>query len=122
MACVLLVGVLIAVVLIRTPKAQTNQALTNVSTVDGVQYIDIIAKGGYSPRATIARAGVPTVIRVTTNGTYDCSLGLYIPAVNYRKNLQPTGQEAIQVPAQTSGAVINGVCSMGMYHFSITFN
>jgi plastocyanin domain-containing protein len=60
----------------------------NVSIVDGKQVIEILARGGYSPRKTVAKAGVPTILRVKTQNTYDCSSALVIPALNYRKFLE----------------------------------
>ena len=46
----------------------------NVSVVDGKQVIEIRAKGGYQPRRSIAKAGIPTVIRFNTNGTFHQSV------------------------------------------------
>ena len=41
----------------------------NVTVIDGKQIITISAKGGYSPRVTTAAAGLPTVIKMDTQGT-----------------------------------------------------
>ncbi len=100
----------------------TGGASTNVSVVDGKQYIDIMAKGGYSPRSIVAKAGMPTVLRVKTQGTFDCSSGLTIPKLKYQKNLLPTGVEEILVSADQAQGSLQGVCSMGMYSFKIAFN
>ncbi len=100
----------------------TGGASTNVSVVDGKQYIDIMAKGGYSPRSIVAKAGMPTVVRVKTQGTFDCSSGLTIPKLKYQKNLSPTGVEEIPVSADQAQGSLQGVCSMGMYSFRIAFN
>ncbi|MEK7628984.1 MAG: cupredoxin domain-containing protein [Patescibacteria group bacterium] len=90
--------------------------------VDGKQVIEIKAKGGYTPREILAKADMPTVIKVKTQGTFDCSSALVIPSLNYRSNLSPSGVTEIEVPPQKIGAVINGTCAMGMYGFSIKFN
>src|SRR3989344_210395 len=45
----------------------------NVSIIDGKQVIEIKAKGGYQPRVSFAKAGIPTIIRFDTEGTFDCS-------------------------------------------------
>jgi plastocyanin domain-containing protein len=90
--------------------------------IDGKQIIEIKAKGGYTPREILAKADVPTVIKVKTQGTFDCSSALVIPSLNYRKNLSPSGVTEIEVPPQKTGSVINGTCAMGMYGFSIKFN
>ncbi len=96
--------------------------INNVSVVDGEQIIEINAKGGYSPRITAAKAGIPTVIKMKTSGSFDCSSALVIPSLNYRNNLSPSDETLIDVPAQKPGAKLQGLCAMGMYSFSIEFN
>ena len=97
-------------------------ATNNVSIVDGKQIITINAKGGYSPRVTTAKADIPTVIKVDTQGTFDCSSALTIPSLGYRANLPPSGETAIDVPPQKAGTAMRGLCAMGMYNFSVNFN
>ena len=102
-----------------TPKSpQAN----NVSVVDGKQVIEIGAKGGYAPKVSVARAGVPTFLRVRTQGTFDCSSALTIPSIGYRANLPPSGITEIEVPAQKTGATLQGLCAMGMFNFQVRFN
>jgi len=96
---------------------QTN----NVMIVDGRQIIDITAHGGYSPVRTIAQADMPTTIRLTSQGTFDCSSAVIIPSLGYRKNLPPSGTTDVPVPAQSAGTTLRGLCAMGMYNFAITF-
>ena len=106
-----------------TGSAPTNSnGQTNVSIVDGKQIIEIKAKGGYAPRITTAKANIPTVINMQTNGTFDCSLALTVPAVGFRAMLPPSGTTPIEIPPQQPGTTIKGVCSMGMYNFAINFN
>lgn len=122
--------ILIAIIAIAsrpsTPKVtkyDINQtAAANVSMANGEQIIEISAKGGYSPRATVAKAGVPTIIRVKTNATFDCSSSLRIPSMNYSQVLPATGTTDIPLPAQAAGSTLKALCSMGMYNFSINFN
>ncbi|MBP7134286.1 cupredoxin domain-containing protein [Patescibacteria group bacterium] len=95
---------------------------TNVAMVDGKQVIQINAKGGYVPRNTIAKANTPTVLNVQTNGTFDCSSALTVPAVGFRKNLPASGVTPIEIPPQQPGTTIKGVCAMGMYSFAVNFN
>ena len=125
------ISILIAAVLIggaimlsggKTSSDTASQNANNVSVVDGKQVITINAKGGYSPRVTTAKAGVPTVIKILTNGTFDCSSALTIPSLSYHSNLSPTGVTDIDVPLQKSGAKLQGLCAMGMYNFSVNFN
>ena len=87
----------------------------------GEQIIEITAHGGYSPRLITAKAGIPTTIRVTTTETYDCSVSLVIPKLNYRNFLSPSGTEEIKIPAEKAQGTISGLCSMGMYSFKIVF-
>lgn len=96
--------------------------INNVSIVDGKQIIEIGAKGGYSPRTTNAQANIPTVIKMKTNGSFDCSSALVIPSLNYRNNLPLSGETLIEVPAQKPGSKLQGLCAMGMYSFTIDFN
>ena len=95
---------------------------TNVATVDGKQVIEIRAKGGYAPRVTAAKANMPTIINVQTNGTFDCSTALTVPAVGFRAMLPSSGVTPIEVPPQQPGTTIKGVCTMGMYSFAVNFN
>ena len=102
-------------------KAGTT-AQSNVSIADGKQIIEINAKGGYSPRQTVAKANMPTIIKVTTNGTYDCSSVLIIQNTQERTFLPATGETQIAIPQQSAGSVVKGVCAMGMYSFAVQFN
>ena len=103
-----------------TPTIPNGQ--TNVTVVDGKQVIQIKAKGGYAPRVTVAKANMPTVINVQTNGTFDCSSALTIPAVGFRAMLSSSGVTPIEIPPQQPGTTMKGVCSMGMYNFVVNFN
>ncbi len=89
--------------------------------VDGKQFIDITAKGGYSPRVVLAKAGVPTVLRVNTSGTFDCSASLVIPKLSYQKFLKSSGTEDINISAEQATGTLQGLCSMGMYSFQVKF-
>jgi len=92
-----------------------------VSVVDGKQIIDITAKGGYSPRVVTAKAGMPTVLRMSTRGTFDCSASLVIPKLSYQKFLQSTGTEEIPISPEQAQGTMQGLCGMGMYNFQIKF-
>ncbi len=94
----------------------------NIEIRDGVQYVTITAKGGYSPRITQIRGGLPTKLVVKTDGTYDCSASLVVRSVGFQKILQPTGEEVIDLGTPKSGDKVQGVCGMGMYNFLINFS
>lgn len=102
-------------------KNITQKSVPNTEIKDGVQYITINAKGGYSPRLSTAQAGIPTKLIVKTNGTYDCSASLVVRAVGYQKILPKTGEEIIDLGIPKAGTPIRGVCGMGMYSFEIDF-
>lgn len=102
-----------------TASTQTTQ--NNVKMKDGVQYVTIDAKAGYSPRLSTAKAGIPTKLIVRTNGTYDCSASLAIRSIGYQKILPSTGEETIDLGTPKAGP-LQGVCGMGMYNFSINFS
>lgn len=92
----------------------------NVSMVDGEQIIEIRAKGGYLPRNSIAKAGVPTVLRFDSRGTFDCSASVRIPSMKINKSLDFSGSTDIPLGTQKPG-ILKGTCSMGMYSFKINF-
>lgn len=119
-AIVLIVGTILFARTTNNPN-DLLAGLNNVSVVDGTQIIEISAKGGYTPQTTRAKAGVPTIIRVSTKGTFDCSSSLVIPAIGYRSNLPISGTTDIPVPPQAAGAKLQGLCGMGMYNFTILF-
>lgn len=109
-------------ILIRNENRITTVAAgENVRIVNNQQIIALEAKGGFSPTTSVAKAGIPSILQISTNGTYDCSSAISIPSLGYRKNLPATGVENIEIPAQEAGTTINGTCSMGMYSFSISF-
>jgi|SRR3989344_301289 len=121
-ASVLLAAVIIggAVAFGGKPDGAT-QAAGNVSMEGGKQVIEINVKGGYAPKLTTAKAGVPTVLRLKTDGTYDCSSGVSVPALGFKKALEATGVTDVDVSPQLARGTIEGVCSMGMYSFSVQF-
>lgn len=100
----------------------STQAVQNVEIKDGVQYVTIDAKAGYSPRVSAAKAGIPTKLVVKTNGTYDCSASLVIRSVGYQKILPQTGEETIDIGTPVAGQPLQGVCGMGMYNFLVNFS
>lgn len=92
----------------------------NVSIVDGKQIIEISAKGGYQPRVSIAKAGIPTIIRFNTKGTFDCSSSVRIPSLDISKSLPQSGITDIDIGSGELGT-LKGSCGMGMYPFEVEF-
>lgn len=97
-----------------TPSVQ------NVSIVDGKQIIEIKAKGGYTPRISLAKANMPTILRFDTNGTFDCSSSVRIPSMNITKVLPQSGSTDIELGSPKLGT-LQGTCGMGMYPFEVQF-
>lgn len=89
-----------------------------VSIVDGKQIVDINAKGGYTPRVSTVKPGIPTVIRFNTRGTFDCSSVVSIPSKNVNQVLPPSGETEIALGPLESGT-LKGSCGMGMYPFEL---
>lgn len=121
-AAVLLIGGAAALTRGGNVSGDGEPATHNVSVEGGRQVIEIDAKGGYSPKLTDAQAGMPTVLKVATNGTFDCSAALTIPSLGYSRNLPSSGVTEIEVPSQKAGAKLQGLCAMGMYNFAVQFN
>ncbi len=106
----------------RTSQKVSAIPVENSVIKDGVQYITITAQSGYSPRMSLAKAGIPTKLIVKTNGTYDCSSSLTIRSLNYRNILPNTGETIIDAGVPKVGSTLQGVCGMGMYNFTVMFS
>ncbi len=120
------ISILVAVIIIgsaayfvtRAPEVASTE---NVRVEAGTQVVEIKAKGQYSPRVTEAKAGIPTVLRMETDGTFDCTSQLTVPSIGYRQMLPPSGKTDIALESQKAGSSIKGICSMGMYNFEVKF-
>lgn len=102
---------------------QTNSSITasgssNVTIVGGQQIVTIKAKGGYQPQASVVQAGLPTVIRFVTNGSFDCSSSVRIADLGISQSLPSSGTTDVNVGTLSSGT-LQGTCSMGMYKFEL---
>jgi plastocyanin domain-containing protein len=116
----LIIGVLYAVSDRPAPKGQNETAPSeNIAIRDGVQYVTVTARSGYSPRVTQMKSGIPTKLVVKTDGTYDCSASLVVRSAGFQKVLPPTGEEVIDLGTPQSGEEVHGVCGMGMYAFRL---
>lgn len=101
-----------------TPLPSSNAV---VREENGVQYIRVLARSGYSPRQITAKADVPTVLEIETKGTYDCSAAFTLPQLGYQEFLPATGITKIEIPKELAMNSITGLCSMGMYSFTLDF-
>src|SRR3989339_336003 len=117
-------SVIIALVLIggafifskSSPKTTSENvaSVNNVTIENGIQIVEINARGGYLPRKSVAKAGVPTVLRFNTDGTFDCSSSVRIPSLNISRNLPISGLTDIELGDSKLGT-LQGSCGMGMY-------
>lgn len=122
---IITLGLVVAVGIVFIGGSKTKnmgQAVENSEIKNGVQYIIIDAKGGYSPQTSTAKAGIPTKLIVKTNGTYDCSASLVVRSVGFQKILPQTGETEIDIGIKNAGETLQGVCGMGMYSFLINFS
>ncbi len=87
----------------------------------GKQVIVITVKEGYAPKVITAKAGIPTILRLETKNTLDCSAALLLPQLKLRKFLPITGTTDIPLTPDQATGVLHGVCTMGMYSFNINF-
>jgi len=104
----------------KEPQNESTPSVNNVTMIDGKQIIEVTAKGGYSPQNSLAQAGIPTVLRFKTEGTFDCSSVISIPSLKVTKTLANSGVTEIDLGTQESG-ILQGNCGMGMYPFQVEF-
>jgi hypothetical protein len=110
-----------------TSGSETGTAGTTETTIQPTnpaaqQIIEVIASGGYSPRKIEAKADVPTILIMKSEGAYGCERAFNIPALKISEILPENGQTQFDLGIQAKGAKLLGVCSMGMYSFQIFFN
>jgi plastocyanin domain-containing protein len=91
------------------------------SVKDGTQEATIKVKAGYSPNEITLKAGIPSVVKFETKNTYDCSLQLNIPKLDYSNTLPSTGTTVLTIASQEAGSEITGSCGMRMYGFKLKF-
>jgi len=119
---IIVVLVLLGGVLLFAPKNKKvdNIPVNNVTIIDGKQIIELRAKGGYFPEKSIAKAGIPTILRLDASGTFDCSSIVRIQSMNISKILPNLGATDIEIGSPKLG-ILQGTCGMGMYPFEIDF-
>ena len=102
----------------------TTAAETTAPTADQgtQQVIEVIASGGYSPREIDAKADVPTILIIKSEGAYGCERAFNIPDLGISEILPENGQTQFDLGTHAKGTKLLGVCGMGMYYFQIFFN
>ncbi len=117
-----LAGILVLSLFFVSPKKVPEMSVdgSNVYMENGVQIVAIKAGGGYSPQVSVAKAGIPTKIRFATSGSFDCSSSVRIPSLHISQILPQKGKADIDIGTPSAGP-LQGMCGMGMYPFSVTF-
>lgn len=95
------------------PKTEATSVPTSI-TDDNIATINVI-NSGYSPEEVHVKAGVPIKLNLITSNTRSCSRAFTIPSLGIQQILDETGEFAIELQPQTSGARLYFACSMGMY-------
>ena len=103
-----------------TTKVVPTDVTSNVTMEGEKQIVAIDAKGGYLPEVSAAKAGVPTIVRFNTTGTFDCSASVRIPSRDVSQVLPQTGTTDIDIGINQKG-FLEGSCGMGMYPFQVEF-
>lgn len=119
-AIIILGAIMLREKFIDTQMAVPTQMTNNITMEGEKQVVMIDAKGGYFPEVSVAKAGVPTIVRFNTTGTFDCSASVRIPHMDVSEVLPQSGTTDIDLGVQQVGP-LEGSCGMGMYPFSITF-
>jgi hypothetical protein len=106
-----------------TDTVATTETTSESANPEAQQIIEVTASsGGYSPRKIEAKAGIPTILVIKSEGAYGCERAFNIPDLNVSEILPENGQTEFDLGAQSKGTKLVGVCSMGMYYFQIFFN
>ena len=106
---------------VQTPtNTESTTSTNNVTLENGKQIILINVRGGYSPRKSVAKANISTILRFSTNNTFDCSSSIRIPSMNINKILPQSGTTDIDLGISKAG-IFSGTCGMGMYSFEVDF-
>ena len=105
---------------ISSTSGGSDTPANNVTIIEGTQIVEVSVQGGYRPKKSVAKAGVPTVLRFSTRNTYECSGAVRIPSMGFSTNLPPTGKTDVELGTPQAG-VLRGLCVMGMYTFEIEF-
>src|SRR5437870_4880477 len=96
----------------RSP-ATTAANVHNVRMEGGKQVVEIDVDKNYNPKTSVAKLGIPTILRFKTNGSIHCTSDVRIPSMNIKKFLPLSGITDIDL-GSPQVATLQGVCGMGM--------
>ena len=89
-----------------------------VSSSAGVQQVDIVVKGGYSPNVIEVEQGKPVQLNFYRDEEGTCSEELLLPDFNIRRDLAPFKTTAIAFLPQQAGT-FEFTCGMHMLRGSL---
>ena len=89
-----------------------------VSSSAGVQQVDIVVKGGYSPNVIEVEQGKPVLLNFYRDEEGTCSEELLLPDFNIRRDLAPFKTTAIEFLPKQAGT-FEFTCGMHMLRGSL---
>jgi len=95
-----------------------HQIVTAVSSSAGIQQVDIMVKGGYSPNVIEVEHGKPVQLNFFRDEEGTCSEELLLPDFNIRRDLAPYKTTAIEFLPQQTGT-FEFTCGMHMLRGSL---
>jgi len=106
-----------------TSSTVSTPALAATSTVaDGHQTVSIEATSdGYSPATIHAQPGVPTTLRIHSDGAQGCVRAFTMPDLNLQQILPASGDTNLDLGTLRPGTLAYA-CGMGMYAGTIIVN
>ncbi|MCA8833333.1 cupredoxin domain-containing protein [Hymenobacter pini] len=90
-----------------------HRVATAVSSSAGIQQVDIMVKGGYSPDVIEVEHGKPVQLNFYRDEENSCSEELLLPDFNIRRDLAPFKTTAIELLPQQAGT-FEFTCGMHM--------
>lgn len=82
---------------------------------DGFQDITVqVGNYGYSPSASVLKAGIPLRMTLATNNTQGCTRAFTIPEYGIREVLPQTGTKTLAFTPTKPGPLVIS-CGMGMF-------
>ena len=102
---------------VATGLSESSQKVAEIAGVNakGIQEVEInVSSHGYQSSVDTLKAGVPVILKLTTENTQGCSRAFTIPEYNISKVLPETGSQTIEFTPTKKGR-LSYTCSMGMY-------
>jgi plastocyanin domain-containing protein len=81
----------------------------------GVQQVDILVSGGYTPDVVRVRQGTPVRLVFDRRETNPCSEEIVLPDFGIRRFLPPGRETAVEFTPEKAGT-FDFMCGMGMLH------